>query len=30
MQDWFASPPVVGQGPNLFPPDTIWNTPKTA
>ena len=30
VQDWFASPPVVGQGPNLFPPDTTWNTPKTA
>jgi quinol monooxygenase YgiN len=24
VQDWFAAPPVVGQGPNLFPADTDW------
>lgn len=24
VQDWFASPPVVGAGPNLFPADADW------
>lgn len=25
VKNWFASPPVVGAGPNIFPPDTDWN-----
>ena len=25
VQDWFASPPVVGSGPNIFPFDADWN-----
>jgi (4S)-4-hydroxy-5-phosphonooxypentane-2,3-dione isomerase len=25
VKEWFASPPVVGAGPNLFPADIDWN-----
>jgi (4S)-4-hydroxy-5-phosphonooxypentane-2,3-dione isomerase len=25
VKDWFASPPVVGAGPNVFPPDADFN-----
>jgi quinol monooxygenase YgiN len=25
VKDWFASPPVVGAGPNLFPADPDWD-----
>ena len=25
VQDWFASPAVVGAGPSIFPTDTQWN-----
>jgi quinol monooxygenase YgiN len=25
VKDWFASPPVVCAGPNIFPPDSDWN-----
>ncbi len=25
VKDWFASPPVVGAGPNIFPSDADWN-----
>lgn len=24
VQDWFASPPVVGSGPSIFPADPDW------
>ena len=24
VKDWFASPPVVGAGPSLFPSDSDW------
>lgn len=24
VKDWFASPPVVGRGTNLYPPDEAW------
>jgi hypothetical protein len=26
VQDWFASPAVVGAGPSVFPADADWNT----
>ncbi len=25
VRDWFASPPVVGSGPNIFPADAVWD-----
>ncbi len=25
VKDWFASPPVVGMGPSVFPADVDWN-----
>ncbi len=25
VKDWFATPPVVGSGPSIFPTDTDWN-----
>jgi autoinducer 2-degrading protein len=25
VKDWFASPPVVGAGPSVFPADADWN-----
>jgi quinol monooxygenase YgiN len=25
VQDWFATPPVVGAGPSIFPADADWN-----
>ena len=25
VKDWFASPPVVGSGPSIFPIDADWN-----
>lgn len=25
VKDWFAAPPVLGCGPNLFPTDGDWN-----
>lgn len=25
VKDWFASPPVVGAGPSIFPADADWN-----
>jgi autoinducer 2-degrading protein len=25
VKDWFASPPVVGSGPSVFPADADWN-----
>jgi quinol monooxygenase YgiN len=25
VKEWFASPPVVGKGPNIFPDDSDWN-----
>lgn len=25
VKDWFASPPLVGKGPNIFPADADWN-----
>ena len=24
VKDWFAAPPVLGRGPNLFPADADW------
>ena len=24
-KDWFASPPIVGKGPNIFPADAEWD-----
>jgi quinol monooxygenase YgiN len=24
VKDWFASPPIVGKGPNVFPADSDW------
>ncbi len=29
-KDWFASPPVVGRGSNIFPSDTDWDRPQKA
>ncbi len=25
VKDWFASPPIVGAGPSIFPADGDWN-----
>ncbi len=25
VKDWFASPPIVGEGPSIFPADADWN-----